>query len=201
MLFKHLPTAGLPMWATDGDGSGGSGDGEGDDPPGGGGDGKDGGEGGDTLAEIKAALKAERDAHKTTKRDISGLRTKLTEFEAAGKTELEKVTGERDALTERVTKAEARARDAAGRVAVETAAKAANAINARAVYALARDQLAYDDETGEPSNVDEVIKSLKKSDADLFPAIDGSGDGGKHGDDASGSDMNALLRRQLKGPR
>lgn len=116
---------------------------------------------------------------KALRKEAAGYRKKVEEYESANKTELEKREADLKAAEERAARAEQRARTLVGRQAVTDAATTAKAISTAAVYALIRDDLEYDDETGEPTNVAALITKAQKSEPDLFRAANGSGDGGK----------------------
>lgn len=122
-----------------------------------------------TKAEIR---KLRRENADKTKR--------LTEFENANKSESEKLVADRDNATKRAEAAEQRTRDLLARSAVYDAAADANvpANGFKAVYALIRDDIDFDDE-GEPTNIADLMKQARKDAPLLFPAAQGSGDGGK----------------------
>lgn len=125
----------------------------------------------------QAAIKAERDARKKAERDLKVANTRLAEIDSADKSDAEKTSAALKAAEERATAAELRLRDANARVAVSDAATNAKAISVRAVYALIRDDLEFDDD-GEPTNVDALVKASIKAEPSLFRAANGSGDGG-----------------------
>ena len=140
------------------------------------------------------AQKQIRDARK----DAEKARARVSEFEDANKTELEKRDDALKAADERATAAEQRLRDANARSAVTDAATKANAISTRAVYALIRSDLEFDDETGEPTNVTALLKAAQRDEPSLFRASNGSGDGGAGGDPNAKPDLNALLRQSMR---
>lgn len=144
----------------------------------------------------QAALKAERDARKKAERDLKALNTRLAELENAGKSEDEKRAQALKAAEERATAAESRYRTAIGRAAVTDAASKAGAISTKAVYALIRDDIDFDDD-GEPTNIAALIAAAKKDEPQLFRAAGGSGDGGRGGPPDTTTDMNAQMRKML----
>ena len=150
-------------------------------------------EGDDLGDKGHAALKAERDARKKAERDLKALRARLDDLENAGKSEDEKRAAALKAAEDRATAAESRYRAAIGRAAVTEAASKAGAISSKAVYALIRDDIDFDDD-GEPTNIDALVAAAKKDEPGLFRAAAGSGDGGKGGTSPTGTDMNALIR-------
>lgn len=126
-------------------------------------------------------LKTERDARKNAERDLAALQRRIEEIEGKDKSDVERLTGERDKLAKDAESAIQRAREKAGKASVFEAARKANAVSANAVYALVRDQLDFDDDD-EPTNADVLIAAAKKAEPSLFQATAGSGDGGKGGE-------------------
>lgn len=147
----------------------------------------------------QAALKAERDARKKAERELKSLSARLAEIENAGKSESEKIAERLKAAEERATAAELRLRAANGQRAVTDAASKHGAISTKAVYALIRDDIEYDDD-GEPQNIDALISAARKDEPQLFRAAAGSGDGGKTGPSGDTADMNAQMRKALGYP-
>lgn len=150
----------------------------------------------DDTAGLKSALDKERDARKTADKELKDLRTKIAKLEAKDQTDLERLTGERDTLANRVTELEQRNRTTAGRVAAVDAARKANAIAPNAVYALIRDDLEFNTDD-EPTNIDSLIANAKKAEPSLFQASAGSGDGGK-GSNGKGVDGPAAINQLLR---
>jgi len=177
-------------------GAGGSGDGNdgGDD----GGDSNDDNNDGkdDAAAGLKSALDKERSRAKTAERDLKAAQKRLDELDNASKSETEKVAAALKAAEDRASTAETRLRDANARSAVTEAAGKANAISTRAVYALIRSDLDFNDD-GEPTNVSELIAQARKDEPSLFRAAAGSGDGGKGGEQKQ--DINSALRALARG--
>lgn len=124
-----------------------------------------------------ALPKETQDEIRKLRRESAGLRTKVQQFEDANKTELQKREDAIKAADGRASAAERRLQDANARSAVTDAATKANAISTRAVYALIRADLDFDDD-GEPTNVSALIAQAKKDEPSLFRAAAGSGDGG-----------------------
>ena len=153
-------------------------------------------EGDDLGDKGHAALKAERDARRKAERDLKALRTRLDELENAGKSEDEKRTAALRAAEDRATAAELRYQAAIGRAAVTEAATKAGAISTKAVYALIREDIDFDDD-GEPTNIEDLITAARKDEPQLFRAAAGSGDGGKGGRAPATDDMNAQMRKAL----
>jgi hypothetical protein len=198
MLFKHNLNYGK-FFSPDGDGGGGAGaignSGEGNDGNAGNDGGTEGdGESGDSadLAGLKSALDKERKAARDAAKQVKALQAKLDEIENAGKPESEKLSRERDAAIQRAEAAEQRIRTANARTAVYEAV--GSLASPRAVFALIKDDLDFDDDDM-PTNVTDLIAREKKADPTLFRAAAGSGDGGKGGNVANTNDINATIRR------
>jgi hypothetical protein len=142
------------------------------------------------------ALKAERDARRKAERELKALNTRLAELENAGKSEDEKQSAALKAAEDRATALEARIRDTNARSAVTDAATKANAVSTKAVYALIRDDIEFDDD-GEPTNIADLIKAAKADEPSLFRASAGSGDGGKGGTPDK-ANLSQLVRAALQ---
>ena len=139
------------------------------------------------------AQKQIRDARK----DAEKARARVSEFENANKSEIQKRDDALKASEQRATAAEQRLRDANARSAVTDAATKANATSTRAVYHLIRSDLEFDDD-GEPTNVAALLKAAQRDEPSLFRASSGSGDGGAGGDPNAKPDLNALLRQSMR---
>lgn len=108
-------------------------------------------------------------------------------------TEFQRLEGERDTFKTKAEELEARYRTAVASSAVREAAGQAGAISPKAVYALIRDDVQFDD-AGEPSNIAELIERAKEDEPQLFRAAGGSGDGGKGNGQGAPRDINAVFR-------
>ncbi|HVL22532.1 MAG TPA: hypothetical protein VM450_00520 [Thermomicrobiales bacterium] len=146
---------------------------------------------------IDALPKWAQDEIKGLRKEAGKYRTRVQEFEDAAKTEDEKRTEALKAAEDRAAAAESRYRAAIGRAAVSDAATKAGAISAKAVYALIRDDIAFDD-TGEPTNIEALITQARKDEPQLFRAANGSGDGGKGGGATAKPSLNDLIRAGLQ---
>lgn len=199
------------FFMTDNGGSGG-GDGEendeGGDNAGGNGDAKGASgkpgetDGDDDVTGLRNALKAERTKAKNADRDLKVIRAELDTIKNAGKSDEERRDADLKTAQARADAAEQRLQTANARVAVTDAATKANATSIKAVFALVRDDLEFDD-AGEPTNVAELIAQARKDEPTLFRASSGSGDGSKGANDRSSpdkQDLNALFRN-LAGQR
>lgn len=125
---------------------------------------------------------------------VEKLLDQFSEMENAGKSELERLTGERDSLKGKYEALASRYQTANARAAITEAAGRLNAIDGHAVFAIARDSLEFDDD-GEPTNVDAVIKDVQKRHPALFRAANGSGDGGKGAPSGNALNMNDFIRQ------
>jgi hypothetical protein len=176
MLFKHTLHYGK-HFTPDGDGGGG---GTGSDGANGN-DGTDGdeggseGEGSDEVAGLKSALDKERKAARDATRQMRDLQRQLDEIKNAGKPEEERREAALKQAEERAAAAEQKVRTANARVAVSDAV--GTTASPRAIFALIRDDLEYDDDD-QPTNLADLIAREKKADPSLFRAAAGSGDGG-----------------------
>lgn len=131
------------------------------------------------------------DEAKKLRSEASSLRKRLKDAESkvqaaeeAGKSEEEKRTSAMKAAEERAQTAEQRLREATGRTAIYDAVKPGGSSyseDPEAVYALALNKIEFDDD-GEPTNVDEIVAALKKSNPKQFKHSSGRGDGGAGGD-------------------
>lgn len=199
MLFMHTLRYGK-MFSPDGDGGGGAGasaEGEGQSGDGDAGNGSGDNAGGDDIAGLKSALDKERKAARDAGKQLKTALDELNQLKNAGKSDEEKRDAALKDATARAEAAEKRLQDANARSAVTEAATKANALSARAVYALIRSDLEFDD-AGEPTNVDALIRQALKDEPALFRAANGSGDGGK-GAPVNTTNMSALMRQMARG--
>ena len=201
-----------------GGGDGGAGAGEGGGGEGGqGGGGDGGGQGGADLPaalrsappEIQAAYResvaeANRQAAKyrselrSTTRERDQLKGKVTEFEDLGRTEKERLERQASEAQARSTELEAQvqeltlgqfARDIAGRLNFHDPGVAASLIDRRAIQ--------FDEETGAPTNLEELIEQLAKSRPFLVRSAGNAG-GGEGGQGDTPQDWNSQLRANLR---
>lgn len=127
------------------------------------------------------------------RRENAGYRKRVKDFEDASRTDDERRDAALKDAESRADAAETRLRTANARSAVTDAATKANAISARAVFALIQSEIDYDDD-GEPTNVPALIAAAKKDEPGLFRAAAGGGDGGKGKAPTDANDVNAALR-------
>lgn len=142
-------------------------------------------------------LKKVRSEAASLRKRLKDAESRLAQFEQANQSDDEKRAAALKAAEARAEAAETRYRAAMGRAAVNEAATKAGAISARAVYALIRDELDFDDD-GEPTNIDALIAQARKDEPSLFRAAAGSADGGKGGDSPITQDPNHLLRSLMR---
>jgi hypothetical protein len=138
--------------------------GEGDPPPGDGDKGKDGTQFDAARAQRTIdQLRDEVKASKAAAKDAEALKKRLQEIEDKDKSEVERLAGTAKEASEKLTAAEARARDLAIRLAVAETASALGITGASvkaAVRLLDTKALEFDEDTGEPTNVEKVLKAL-----------------------------------------
>ena len=141
-------------------------------------------------------IQSMRNQERTLRRDLTQKEQKLAEHENAGKTELEKLTTERDTLKKRVEALEGEIRSGALRTQVAAAANAAGAYYPDDVFKLL-DSDAFDvDDDGKLKNVTKLIADLKKDKPVLFQRGGGAdGGAGSRNGAATGANMNDTIRR------
>jgi hypothetical protein len=177
MLFKHTLHYGK-HFSPDGDSGGGgsaSGDADGDGDGNNDGGSEDGDGANDDRAELKEALAKERKAARDATRQLRDLQKQLDDLKNVGKPEEERREAALKAAEERAAAAEQKIRTANGRIAVSEAV--GTTASPRAVFALIRDDIEYDDDD-QPTNITDLIAREKKADPSLFRASNGSADGG-----------------------
>lgn len=216
MLFSDRLFYGRMFFSAGGDGGGGAGSGSaaGDDgggsgteqgpdqrAAGGGADGKPGGDADQAKPGASEGKPSGPSANQLIKEfaaqrgvSVTDLLKQFEQAEDAGRTELQKLTKDRDQQKQRAESTAQRLRTANARVAVTEAATRANAIDSAAVVALVRDRLEFDDE-GEPTNVAAVLDAARKQHPALFRAAAGSGDGSKGGLGNEPADISDAIRR------
>lgn len=197
----------LPLLsAADGGAAGGS-DGGNENPPANANEGGDGNEGGGAAGasgtNTSSLNKRVKDFASARGMTVEDLLKKWEDDENAGKTEIQKLTGERDTLTSQLTQTMESLKTERAERALLAAASAARAVDPEAITALAIRNLEFDDE-GKPKNVTDVIEALKKAKPDRFKAAEGSadgsaGDGGSGGGKPPKNDMNAFISNQIFG--
>lgn len=191
MLFKHQLHYGK-FFSPDGDGGGAGGanagqqgnegnQGEGNGQQGAGahqGAGNQGQQGGNDAS--PSANKLIKDFASQRGITVEALLSQFTELENKGKTELQRLEGERDGYKSQAESAAQELRQVRAEAAVLTAATQARAVDPDAILALAMNRLEFDKD-GKPSNVSAVIEALRTERPERFKAAEGSGDGGKGG--------------------
>ena len=197
----------MPYLMPDGTEGGGAAGGEGND----GGTGQQGGttegqlqdqQGGDQSGTSRAGTESQPSANKLIKDfaaargiTVEALLSSYEELENAGKTELQKATGDRDRYKADAERLTAELRDARSESAFVEAARAANARGPKTLFRAYKDQLAFD-KSGNPTNIAEVIDKAKADEPDLFKPATGNSDAGRRGDGDAGDtlNMNQALR-------
>lgn len=130
--------------------------------------------------------------------DLKAKASKFDDLDAASKSELQKATERAEAAEKRATEAADRAKASDIRSAVTAAATTAGAIDIDAVLALIPSNAVTVGDDGRVTGADTAVKALLESKPYLvgrFTGRNGSAEGGARGEEASGSDMNALIRR------
>jgi hypothetical protein len=131
------------------------------------------------------------------RKEAATYRKRVDEYENASKTELERRDAALKAAEDRASTLETRLRDLSARSAVTDAATKVNAISPRAVYALIKGDLDFDDD-GNPTNVDALLKQAQKDEPSLFRAANGSGDGGKGTPAGATQNINDVFREMAR---
>jgi hypothetical protein len=136
----------------------------------------------DTATQADAAETLSLDDAKKLRSEAQSLRKRLKDAESkvqeiadAGKSEDEKQQAALASAVERAEAAERRFRESNARSVVYEAV--GSLASPRAVFALIRDDIEYDDED-QPTNVAALIARERKADTTLFRAAGGSADGG-----------------------
>jgi hypothetical protein len=177
----------------DGDNAAGSGNGDGkpDD------DANDAGASG-----LRSALDKERDARKAAERARKAAEKRISELEGAGKSELTRVSEERDALKTTAEDYRTRYRTVAARESIRAEAikLGADPTKVDRIVRMVKADLEYDDDGDDPTNLSKLLTDLKKSDEDLFKAPTGKGDAGAGNRTRPKEDNNAWLRRATGRP-
>lgn len=154
------------------------------------------GSGAEDVTGLKNALAAERESAKTATKELRALQARLQTLEDKEKTDLERITGERDTLKADYDKTIGELRAERAERLVTSAASKANAIRPDAIYRLVSSDLVYGDD-GRPSNTDAVMTQAKKDFPELFRAGAGSGDGGR-GNGELPKDGNAAMNQMIR---
>jgi len=158
----------------------------------------------------KEAIRKEREARaaaeksrKETEKQLRETAKRLKDFEDKDKSEAEKLAGERDTWQKSATDYRDKYRKAAAAEVIRSEAVKAGADPRRVdrIVRLVRPDLAFDKDGDDPTNVETLIRDLKKSDADLFaPVNPGKGDGGAGGGGKpKPGGATAVLREYLRG--
>ncbi|MGB3330700.1 MAG: hypothetical protein WBA46_17190 [Thermomicrobiales bacterium] len=154
-------------------------------------------------ARLTEALKSERQLHKDTAKQLRDAQKQLKAIADADKTDTEKLTEERDAAVTRSDLLLTRVREAESRGAVEDAARAAGAIEPKAIFDLVRSRIEYEadakDDDGlevKPANIGALVNAAKKSYPSLFREGEGGTDAGRH--IQNGRNQNLSANEQLR---
>jgi hypothetical protein len=124
------------------------------------------------------ALRNEIKAGKATAKEAEALKARLKEIEDKDKSEVERLAGSAKEASEKLTASEKRARDLAIRLAVAETATSIGISGASvkaAVRLLDHGALTFDEDTGDPTNVEAALKALVKE----YPMLAAADDSGK----------------------
>lgn len=136
--------------------------------------------GAEDVTGLKNTVNAERTARKTAERELKAAQAKLGELEGRDKSDVERLTGERDRLAKEIEDARNVIRDRDAMDALRDALTEAKAQSVALAAKALRGDLEYDKD-GAPTNVEALVSALKKSDPALFQVRHGSADGGSKG--------------------
>ncbi len=134
------------------------------------------------------------------RRENAEARKALQAHEDANRSDLERTTAERDRLTAALAGREQQLRAISARYEVARAAAQLGA-DAEVLYRYVRDDLKYDDESGEITNLARVLEAARAHAPGLFPPpnpLIGRADAGVMTPAPESADMNAFLRRQRR---
>jgi hypothetical protein len=125
---------------------------------------------------------------------VEELLTSYQQLEDAGKTELERLTGQVNDFKSKYEQAMTELQTTRSEAAFLEAAREARARAPKTLFRAVRDQLEYDN-AGRPTNIAEVIAAARDDEPDLFQPATGASDAGRRGDGAGDAkDINAVLR-------
>lgn len=131
---------------------------------------------------------------------VEALLDRFTELENTGKTELQRLEGERDTFKNEAETYKQQYREVNARVALQDAiSNLPNVYDPSTVVDLAVPLLEYD-KSGTPTNIEAAIDTLRERRPKLFPAAAGRVDGGAGGDNDT-RDINSVFRQMAKSAR
>ena len=147
---------------------------------------------------LKSALAKERDARKAAERSLRDLQKRIDDLEGKDKSEVQRLTDERDKLKTDLGDRETRLKDLAVRNALTTVLTRAGARHPDLLV----DRLARDAELDDDlavTNADKLVQAAKKDYPDQFRVVEGKSDAGQGNQDTSNgkTDMNRFMRRQV----
>ena len=134
------------------------------------------------------------------RRENAEARKALQAHEDANRSELERASGERDRLAAALAGREQLLRAVTARYEVARAAAQLGA-DPEVLYRYVRDDLKYDEETGEITNLPRALEAARSQAPALFPQASpllGRADAGAAAAAPDGLDMNAFLRRHRR---
>ena len=136
------------------------------------------GTGTDDYAELKAAIKNERDARKAAEKSAADFQARIDALESKDKSDVERLTAERDKLKTDLDSREARLRELAITTALTSAATKSGARYPELIVDRLRSQAEIDDDLT-VTNAESLVTTAKREYPDLFRVVDGGADGGK----------------------
>lgn len=145
-----------------------------------------------------ALPKETQDEIRALRRENAKYRKTVKEYEDSQKSDLERLTGERDEFKTEYERVMSELRDLKTQGVFTDAAARANARAPKTLYRAYRDQLQYDDD-GNVTNLDEVIAAAKQDEPDLFKPSTGHSDAGRPGDSTGDKPTINSFFRQLAG--
>jgi hypothetical protein len=128
------------------------------------------------------------------RRERDDLAKKLKAREDAELSETDRLQKRAKELEDSNTALRSQIRDRDARDAVTIAARKLGALDPSAAYRLVRDELEFDEKTGEILDVEKALKKAKAEFPTLFGRAAGSADGGSGSRQGAAADMNAWLR-------
>jgi hypothetical protein len=132
----------------------------------------------EALRRRSEQLDAARKTQRETERNLKAAQDRLAELEAKDKSDVERVTAERDKLKADLDARDVRMRDMAASTALLGAATKAGARYPDLIVDRLRTKAELDDDLN-VTNAEALVTAAKREYPDLFRIVDGKADGGK----------------------
>jgi predicted RNase H-like nuclease (RuvC/YqgF family) len=146
------------------------------------------------LENVQKDTKEARDEAARYRTERNTLQQAEAERQRANETEAQRLERERQEQAEETARLKRENEDLRKGQAVTKAAEKAKALNPSTVYALIKDRVTLDDQ-GQPNNVDDLLKDLRKTDAYLFARGANADAGEGNGDESAPTgSMNDRIR-------